>query len=411
MPFDALLGSISEGIRKLLGGGSRLFLLLWILTFLSVFSISLVSPVIPYLVDEFMVEEAAAVMMIGLLNASANLAKTLTSVPGGILADKLDRKTLITASLLVLPLSFLLYYLSDNCYYLIAGELIGGIAMGLLVPAVSAMVADIVPHATLSTAYGVFNLSWTLSQIPSPILGGLLSNAVNLRFPFLIALIFSLPCIMASLSLDKRTKASASSKSLEELKKEDDASPAASYGKVLALFCGVEALNGLGNGVLVTLFVVYPLYALNASVLEMGAVFSMSWGIATAISQIPGGKLADKFGEKPLILASIAGSAPLLILLSFTQTLPQYLILLGLACIIGNLSIPAYSSWLATSIPPTRRGTGFGATSAAFGSGLIIGPIIGSILWNLFQPNAVIAFTSAAAIFLPAIPLINLIKS
>ena len=367
------------------------------------------SPVIPYLVDEFVADEAAAVMMIGLLNALFNSAKTLTNVPGGVLADKLGRKTLIIASFLVLPFSFLLYYLSESCYYLMAGELIGGISMGLLVPAVSALVADIVPRATLSTAYGVFNLSWTLSQIPSPILGGLLSDAIDLKFPFLIALIFSLPCLITSLKLDKRTKGSAAKMS-EDPVSEKDAGSASSYKKVLALFCGVEALNGLGNGILVTLFVVYPLYALNASILEMGAAFSISWGIATALSQIPGGKLADRFGEKPLILASIIGSAPLLISLSLTQTLTQYLILLGLACVIGNFSVPAYSSWLATSIPSAKRGTGFGATSAAFGSGLIIGPIIGSILWNIFQPNATIAFTSAAALFLCAIPLISMIK-
>ncbi|HDD66904.1 MAG TPA: MFS transporter, partial [Nitrososphaeria archaeon] len=95
-----------------------------------------------------------------------------------------------------------------------------------------------------------------------------------------------------------------------------------------------------------------------------GVVFSISWGVAAAISQIPGGRLADRFGEKPLIIASIIGSAPMLILLPTAQTLTQYLILLSLSCVIGNLSVPAYSSWLATSTPPEKRGTGFGATSA-----------------------------------------------
>ncbi|RLG03724.1 MAG: hypothetical protein DRN54_02395 [Thaumarchaeota archaeon] len=405
-----MLRSLSESMRRLLGEHSRLFLLLWMLTFLSVFSVSLVSPVIPYLVDEFVAEEAAAVMMIGLLNASFNSAKTLTNIPGGILTDKLGRKTLIVASFLVLPFSFLLYYLSSNCYYLIAGELIGGIALGLLVPAVSALVADIIPRATLSTTYGVFNLSWILSQIPSPILGGFLSDVVGLKFPFLIALIFSIPCVIASLKLDGRVETSATSKASESPVREKDVGFGSSYKRALALFCGVEALNGLGDGILVTLFVVYPLYALKASVLEMGAVFSISWGIATALSQIPGGKLADRFGEKPLILASIMGSAPLLIMLPLTRTLTQYLILLSLACIIGNLSAPAYSSWLATSIPPAKRGTGFGATSAAFGSGLIIGPIMGSLLWNAFQPQAIIPFAISATFFLLTIPLIKAIR-
>ena len=84
-----------------------LFTSLWIMTFLMMFSISLVNPVIPYLVNYFVVEEAAAVALIGFLNSSSNLAKTLANVPGGILADKLGRRKLIIASFLIFPFSFL----------------------------------------------------------------------------------------------------------------------------------------------------------------------------------------------------------------------------------------------------------------------------------------------------------------
>ena len=100
----------------------------------------------------------------------------------------------------------------------------------------------------------------------------------------------------------------------------------------------------------------------------------------------------------------------MLILLPTAQTLTQYLILLSLSCVIGNLSVPAYSSWLATSTPPEKRGTGFGATSAAFGSGLIMGPVIGSLLWNVFQPQAIIPFAASTIVFLLTIPLVRAIR-
>ena len=389
-----------------------LFTSLWIMTFLMMFSISLVNPVIPYLVNYFVVEEAAAVALIGFLNSSSNLAKTLANVPGGILADKLGRRKLIIASFLIFPFSFLFYYLSNNYYYLIIGELIGGVAMGFSVPVFSAIIADIVPQASMSTAYGIFNLSWILSQIPSPIIGGFLSDAIDLKFPFLIALIISLACFIISLKASKRADESARPRpSEEELGDEADPETGLSaYKKVLMLFCGIEALNGLGNGILATLFVVYPMYVLGISVLEMGMTFSIGWGIATALSQIPGGKLADKFGEKPLILACLIASAPLLILLSLTRSLIQFILVLGLTCIVGNLSTPAYSSWLAASMPSTKRGTGFGWTSAAFGAGLIIGPVIGSLAWNTFYPYTLIAFTIAAIFLLSSIPLIKAIS-
>jgi len=393
-----------------IGKSINLFALIWILVFLMIFSIALVNPVIPYLVDEFLVEEAAVVAMIGLLNSLFNLAKTLANIPGGVLADRLGKRKLIAISFLILPFSFLLYYFSDNCYYLIAGQLISGIALGLSIPAISAIVADIVPRATLSTAYGIFNLSWTLGQIPSPMLGGFLSEVMGLRMPFLAALLVSLPCLALSLKLrsseEKGIEQALSQDSLGEV----DSFAKKSYKRVLMLFCGIEALNGFGNGILTTLFIVYPLYVLGVSAFEMGVIFSIGWGVATALAQVPGGRLADKFGEKPLILACVLMTIPLLILLPLTRTLASFIIVLGVLCIVGNLSIPAYSSWLATSLPSSKRGTGFGATSAAFGIGLIIGPIIGSILWNLFQFQAIIPFAASAIMFLLTIPLIKAIK-
>jgi len=374
------------------------------------FSIALVNPVIPYLVNEFLIEEAAAVAMIGLLNSSFNLAKTLANIPGGVLADRLGKWKLIAISFLILPFSFLLYYLSDNCYCLIAGQLISGVALGLSIPAISAIVADIVPRATLSTAYGIFNLSWTLGQIPSSMLGGFLSEVIGLKIPFLAALLISLSCLALSLKLessgDKKIERDLSQDFLEKV----GSSAKKSYKKVLMLFYGIEGLNGFGNGILTTLFIVYPLYVLGVSAFEMGVIFSIGWGVATALAQVPGGRLADKFGEKPPILACVLITTPLLILLPLTRTLVNFIIVLGMLCIVGNLSIPAYSSWLATSLPSSKRGMGFGATSAAFGIGLIIGPIIGSILWNLFQFQAIIPFAASAIILLLTIQLIKAIR-
>ena len=394
-------------LKKVLGSSIALFTLVWILVFLAVFAFSLVEPVIPYLVKAFAADEAASVAMIGLLNSVFNLAKTLTNIPGGIFADKLGRRSLIISSSLIFPISFILYYFSKNYYYLVAGSLVSGVAMGLSIPAFSALIADIIPATSMSTAYGVFNLSWTLSQIPAPILGGFLSDAFDERFPFLVALAIAITALIASFLIpepgDERGRRETGEAKTDDSSYVDDRK----YKRSLSLFVLVELLNGLGNGVLATLFVVYPLYVLGVSALEMGLVFSIGWGVATAFSQIPGGWLADKVGEKPLILGCLIAFIPLLVLMAFTRTLIEYMLILGVSTLIANLSNPAYSAWLASSIPSSKRGIGFGWTSAAFGAGMIVGPVIGSFVWNLFYPYSAAAFAAAAIFFLLSLPVIK----
>jgi len=153
------------------------------------------------------------------------------------------------------------------------------------------------------------------------------------------------------------------------------------------------------------------MYVLGVSVFEMGISFSIGWGIATAIAQLPGGKLADRFGRKPIVLICAVAAALLVPLLPQTRSLTQFICILGVICFIGNLSNPAYSAWLMDHTPTKRKAGGFGLTGAASGVGTIIGPTIGGILWATFIPSATIPFVTVATIFLLRIPIILAIKT
>lgn len=110
------------------------------------------------------------------------------NIPGNLIADNFGRKRLLIISILPLPLSYLFLLISDNIYWLFASYLVRGACLGIMVPCMNAIISDITREDLRATAYGVFNLSWILSQIPAPILGGLLAE-LSLRLPFIVALI------------------------------------------------------------------------------------------------------------------------------------------------------------------------------------------------------------------------------
>jgi len=55
------------------------------------FAATLCGPVIPYILKEFLIEEAAVVAMLGYSQSIFNLVNTIIKIPGSILADKIRR--------------------------------------------------------------------------------------------------------------------------------------------------------------------------------------------------------------------------------------------------------------------------------------------------------------------------------
>jgi DHA1 family tetracycline resistance protein-like MFS transporter len=105
------------------------------------------------------------------------------------------------------------------------------------------------------------------------------------------------------------------------------------------------------------------------------------------------GRLSDRFGRRPLLLASIFGTFLGFLLLGFANTLWM----LFAARVIdgftgGNLSIA--QAYIADVTDAKDRSKGLGMIGAAFGLGFIIGPVTGGLLSQFGY--AVPAFVAAA---------------
>lgn len=91
------------------------------------------------------------------------------------------------------------------------------------------------------------------------------------------------------------------------------------------------------------------------------------------------GALSDKFGRRPILLLSLAGSAINYLLLTFSHSL----VLLLIGRIIAGMSsanMSVASAYLVDIAKPEQRAKYFGLMSAMFGTGFIIGPILGGLL-------------------------------
>ncbi len=107
---------------------------------------------------------------------------------------------------------------------------------------------------------------------------------------------------------------------------------------------------------------------LQASYSVMQFLFTPIWG-----------RLSDRYGRRPLILISLAGSCIGFLIFGLAKTLTLLFLGRMVAGIAGAI-IPTTNAYIADVTPPEARAKGMGLIGAAFGLGFILGPAIGGVL-------------------------------
>ena len=105
------------------------------------------------------------------------------------------------------------------------------------------------------------------------------------------------------------------------------------------------------------------------------------------------GNLSDRYGRKPILLASLAALAVDYILMGLAPTLAWLFVGRIIAGIAGATFATA-NAVVADIIPPDKRAKYFGLNGAAWGLGFVIGPVIGGLLGQ-YGPR--VPFFAAAA--------------
>ena len=391
---------------------SRVFLVLFAVNFIFTFAVSIISTPRPYLAREFVSApdlsadqiETATMEAYGIMLSVGFVAVTLGYLLGGFAADRVGRKRVVVLSFLILAFGCGIFSIAPNLFFLFLASFVEMFSVGLSGPAISALVADCSAQCSRGKAYGIFNLSWVAAQVPAPLLGGFLAQAVNLRSPFVIAVFVAVGGTMFSLLLRGRSDENEQGPEEDETpSKEMDSKPLMPLLHVILLFSMANLANGLLNGFVGPLLSGILMFRLKADPTMFGLVLSISSSLITGLVQIPGGLLTDKFGRKPLVLFGLLG-APLVFLLGFSRTLLDVGLIIGGISAVGNISSPAISAWLMDLLPQDKRASVSGITQTVNGVGLSIGPTTGSYVWNLTKPDATTPCGIAALIFAVQLP-------
>lgn len=136
-------------------------------------------------------------------------------------------------------------------------------------------------------------------------------------------------------------------------------------------------IDMVGFGIVIP---VLPLYAerFHASPIAIGWLTGIYSGMQIIFTPILG-KLSDRFGRRPVLMLSLAGTAVGFALMGLADSLTLLFVARIFSGITGgNISIP--QAYIADVTTPETRSKWMGMIGAAFGLGFTFGPMIGGIM-------------------------------
>ena len=175
------------------------------ITLLNVVGITVVLPVLPFVVARYVPEQSQLAIWVGVLETVNALCAFLVAPLFGGLSDRFGRRPVIVVAAFGAAIGFATFGIGGSIWVLLAGRIIQGVTAGDM-PALFAYAADITPAEQRAKRFGLLGALSGIGFMIGPALGGLLA-AADVDLPvFVTAGIALLVAILSFLVLPESLK-------------------------------------------------------------------------------------------------------------------------------------------------------------------------------------------------------------
>ncbi|MFF1538980.1 tetracycline efflux MFS transporter Tet(42) [Microbacterium sp. NPDC058269] len=371
---------------------NRAWIMLIVLTMLTVIGMTVVLPVLPFVVLQYVSHEGDLAIWVGVLEAVNGLCAFLAAPFLGRLSDRFGRRPVIIVAAFGAAFSMALFGIGGAIWVLVLARVIQGLTAGDL-PALFAYLADITPPEQRAKRFGLLGALTGIGTMVGPGIGGLLA-AVSIQLPVFLTSAVALTIAILSIFLLPESLKPGNRISAIKLR---DVQPFAVFKEAF----GRKELRGLmiGFGLLALPF---GFFVNNFSVL---ALDSIQWGptqiglltaavgiIDILIQGVLLGILLPRIGERGVIISGIVaqmvGLAALAIVASiFAQ--PWVFIVGALMLAAGQgASQAAMDGAMSNAVGDDEQGWLGGATQSLNAAMGTAAPLIAGSLYALVSHAA-----------------------
>ena len=332
----------------------------------------------------FVLSLGASVTTLGFLQSLKGRQGLLSSIVqpvAGRASDRVGRRPFIALGSLLTIMALSLYLIADAWPILILGVVIMALSWASK-PAWSSMIAESVNREKRGAAYSLIMFSSTATGLFAPLIGGLTAKAYGFQPIFLICIALEAACFTLTIGFLKETLSRRG-------------------GGVLLAWSDVKSslkdllgptgfLKGFYASMMVDSFAWSATFSIFYGMLtktygftldQLGAMASL-FTASIAASQIPIGRLIDKYGRKLFLAASEA--IGLLVTAGFlcSRSFEAFTLLQIPMGIVVSTWAPAMQAYVADNVPERSRAEAMGRLSALRGLIAFPAPFIGGLLYD-----------------------------
>jgi len=302
-------------------------------------------------------------VLVGILGISSLFARLIA---GGALR-KYSEKNVMMFGAIVSILTFLAFIVLRPFWPLLAVRFFQGIAFACIDTAALAFVVRVTPLAHRGQAIGYFTLAPILSTALVPLGAMFLINQYSFTTLFLTCVGLSLCSFFFAWKLEGQETI----KSNTVLSTHDT-----SFLNRRAIVPSVMSfLKSFVYGGVVAFF---PLYAIQCGVKNPGYFFS-AMAVMLIVCRILGGKVVDTYNKETIILTLIFTGTAAMVALSFSRTLPLF-VLVGMIWGVGSAFFFPAAMAYALEYAGSSDGTTVGTFRAISDLGSALGPVFAGVI-------------------------------
>jgi len=353
-----------------------------------------------YMMDLGVANAAEAATWMAAFNSGAAVAMMIASPIWGMLGDRHGRKIMLIRATTAGCVFTFLMGMAANPTQLVILRVVQGMFSGTVVAAIT-LVATGTPDEYLGRSLGIMQTAQFIGQSIGPLVGGATADALGYRNVFFVSAGLMLASVLATIILVREPKRA-------EAAEQPTETAAAARGGALAAVANRNTLllvltlagNSFAIAVLSPVLSLYIKQIIGGEVPNLatiaGSVMSVA-AFSSSLSAIYLGRLADRIGQKRILVSCVLGVALIHIPQSFVTHPNQLIFLRAIQGLFMGGIMPTANALLAKATDTEHRGAVFGFSHSAQAGGRAVGPLVGAGVSNTWGMSS--AFLVTAAIF------------
>jgi multidrug resistance protein len=339
--------------------------------FIDLVAYSIAVPVLPDLSRRM----GASPTAIGLLFSSFGVTLLLVSIPMGAVSDRVGRKLLLIVGLVALAASTALFAFAERMPWLFAARLMQGAADAVTWVVGFALIADVYGPAERGRVMGLVMSGTSFGLMIGPSVGGWLYEAGGVHLPFLTVTVLALTAAGGFLWLRlPEPRAPRETMHLRLV-----------VGEPTVVSCVLVVVVAAS-----TIAMLEPVVSLwlaseiGLTPTRIGLVFGIAAVASTGLHPLYG-RLADRWGGRPMTVVGLVLTAAMLPILSRAWSFQSAVALYALQAAAIALVITPSLAYMADVVSRTSAGSfgvAYGLYNFAWGVGLLAGPAAGGFFYE-----------------------------